>query len=373
MKQPNLNQVVKCLFALFIALASGFTPVNAQWNNQGPVNPSLIFNNNTANSRVGIGIQAPKQKLQVSNGNILLDYVSGNALTGNLFFGLPTFNPTSFPSGNPAIDPVSNNGMRLSFTNGTSKSGYLDVRTNSALTDGLIFRVDQNNGGTERMRICANGNIGIGTTAPSQKLYVQNGNLQVNNGTMMVSGSNSFGGPMMLFSDDPANYPSGRWGIEYVPNVGLNFWKPFTSGNNGANYHLLLMDNGMVGMGIDPADVCPNGPFPGGYRLYVKEGILTEKVKVANYCSSFWADYVFAPDYQLKPLAEVESFISEHQHLPGIPSAEEIEKDGLDIADMLSLQMAKIEELTLHTIALNKRLEKVEAENALLKQQLGQK
>ena len=77
---------------------------------------------------------------------------------------------------------------------------------------------------------------------------------------------------------------------------------------------------------------------------------------------------MFAPGYELKPLAEVESFIAENKHLPGIPSADEIEKEGLDLADMLSKQMAKIEELTLHTIALSKRLEKLEAENAALKQ-----
>ncbi|MFN0214092.1 MAG: hypothetical protein ACKVT2_07535, partial [Saprospiraceae bacterium] len=134
-------------------------------------------------------------------------------------------------------------------------------------------------------------------------------------------------------------------------------------------------DDGRIGMGVDPdpnpalCTSAPNGPFPSGYRLYVKDGILTEKIKIANYCSSQWADYVFAPDYKLKPLSEVEAFVKANKHLPNVPSAQDIEKDGLDVADMLARQMEKIEELMLHTIELNKRVEKLEAENAALKQQ----
>lgn len=340
---------------------------SAQWTPFNNANPTIIYNNNPGGSRVGIGTTTPSQKLQIMGGNLLLDYTNVNATTGNIFLGAPTYNPTG--------NPTTNNGMRLSYLNSTSRNGFIDVRTNSALTDGLLFRVDQNNGGTERLRICANGNVGIGTATitgatngpavPSQKLHVHNG-------AILVSGASGAGGAMVMFGDNNlAQHPAGRWGIEYVPNTGLNFWKPFTPGNNGANYHLLLKDDGKVGIGVDPAPCSGNGlaSFPAGYRLYVKEGILTEKVKVANYCSANWADYVFAPDYQLKPLAEVEAFVKANKHLPNVPSAQDIEKDGLDVADMLSKQMEKIEELMLHTIALNKRVEKLEAENAALQQQ----
>ena len=332
----------------FFAMAQN---VIAQWNLS--TNPVYLTN---PNARVGIGIPNPKQKLQITGGNLMLDYTNTNATTGNIFLGLPTYNPLNLPSGNAIADPTTNNGMRLAYYNGaTNRNGFIDVRTNSSLTDGLVFRVDNNNGGTERMRISANGNVGIGINAPSHKLHVQNGNLHVNNGTMMVSGSNSAGGAMVLFGDNNlAAHPYGRWGIEYVPNKGLNFWKPFTSGNNGANYHLFLQDDGKVGIGIDPADICPNGPLPGTYRLYVKEGIMTEKIKIANYCTNMWADYVFAPDYQLKPLAEVEAFVKANKHLPNVPSAQDIENDGLDVADMLSKQMEKIEELTLYMLQLKK-------------------
>jgi len=310
---------------------------------------------------IGTGNTTITQKLQLMGGNLLLDYASGTGGGSNLYLG--------------GVTNSSQNGMRMSFYNsptaGAFKNGYIDVHTNGGTpTDGLLFRLEDGVAGignTERMRIVAKtGNVGIGISDPLQKLHVASG--------IMISGLNPGGGPMLLFSDNVAASPAGRWGIEYVPNpnpnlAGMNFWVPW-SGNNVSpgNHYLFLNDKGKISMGINPADICPNGALPGNYRLYVKDGILTEKVKVANYCSNNWADYVFAPDYQLKPLAEVESFIAQNKHLPGIPSASEIEKEGLDLADMLSKQMAKIEELTLHTIALNKRLEKLEAENAALKQ-----
>lgn len=112
----------------------------------------------------------------------------------------------------------------------------------------------------------------------------------------------------------------------------------------------------------------PLTALPAGYKLYVDDGILTEKVKVALSGSQDWADYVFANDYQLKPLAEVETFIKENKHLPGVPSAEQLVKEGgIDVNQMFAKQMEKIEELTLYSIQLKKdnlellkRVEKLE-------------
>ncbi|WP_460954408.1 TMF family protein [Spirosoma litoris] len=95
---------------------------------------------------------------------------------------------------------------------------------------------------------------------------------------------------------------------------------------------------------------------PAGYRLYVADGVLTEKVKVAVKSSADWSDYVFAPGYKLKSLPEVEQYIQQHNHLPGIPSATEVVKQGIDVAKMDAKLLAKIEELTLYSIQLEKEL-----------------
>ena len=92
----------------------------------------------------------------------------------------------------------------------------------------------------------------------------------------------------------------------------------------------------------------------GNYKLFVEGGILTEKVKVALRSTANWADYVFDENYKLMPLSDVEKFITANKHLPGVDSASDLAKDGLDVAEMQAKQMEKIEELTLYAIQQDK-------------------
>ena len=73
---------------------------------------------------------------------------------------------------------------------------------------------------------------------------------------------------------------------------------------------------------------------PEGYSLYVEHGILAEKVKVAVHGTSNWMDHVSEDDYDLLSLSEVEKFIEDHGHLPGIPSADEVVEEGVDLLEM---------------------------------------
>lgn len=84
-----------------------------------------------------------------------------------------------------------------------------------------------------------------------------------------------------------------------------------------------------------------------------------------------WADYVFEDGYEIMPLSEVEEHIRTKKHLPGIPSAKEVEENGLSLGDMQAKMMAKIEELTLHMIEQNKKLERLESENLSLKEEIA--
>lgn len=118
-----------------------------------------------------------------------------------------------------------------------------------------------------------------------------------------------------------------------------------------------IMGSGNVGIGV---------AFP-SYKLDVNGTLRAKEIIV----ETGWADYVFGEDYVLTPLEEVESFISAHGHLPGIPSGKEVEENGLRLAEMQTLMMAKIEELTLHLIELNKKVEALERENRDLHTQLA--
>lgn len=90
-------------------------------------------------------------------------------------------------------------------------------------------------------------------------------------------------------------------------------------------------------------------------KLAVTGGILTSEVLVKEV--SEWYDYVFDDDYQLKPIAELETYINEKGHLPDMPSEKDVLNEGYALVEMDGLLLKKIEELTLYTIELHKLIE----------------
>jgi hypothetical protein len=111
----------------------------------------------------------------------------------------------------------------------------------------------------------------------------------------------------------------------------------------------------------------------GGYRLLVKGGMITEKIKVAVAGSADWADYVFEDSYKMLSLEQVEKFIKENKHLPNVPSTTEVLANGVDVAKTDAKLLEKIEELTLYMIEMNKELKALKNENIALKKQVGKK
>jgi len=101
------------------------------------------------------------------------------------------------------------------------------------------------------------------------------------------------------------------------------------------------------------------------------DGILyAAEIKVQLPVSGAFPDYVFDKEYKLMPLAELDKYITENKHLPNINTAAEVKENGLALGDMQVKQMEKIEELSLYIIAINKRLQEVEAKNTALQNQV---
>lgn len=103
---------------------------------------------------------------------------------------------------------------------------------------------------------------------------------------------------------------------------------------------------GNVGIGTDKTT---------GFKLSVAGKVRAEEIEVS--LSSGWADYVFAKDYKLTPLTEVEKYIEENNHLSDVPSAAEVEENGVNLGEMDAILLKKIEELTLYTIEQQKLIE----------------
>jgi hypothetical protein len=220
------------------------------------------------------------------------------------------------------------------------------ARMTSAHGDiGFFKGVDAGNGSynfVNQMVIKDNGNIGIGTVVPESKLQItaQDG--------LMINGYQ----PFATLRDDNANKSSR---IQSA-NGDMVFWKGVNSGLGSYNYtyQMAVKENGNVLIGT---------PEDHGYKLAVNGKIICTELKVQ--LKNAWPDYVFAHDYKLKPLEEVEQHIQLENHLPGIPAAAEMEKEGLEVGDMQKKMMEKIEELTLYLIEMNK-------ENKALKQRVEQ-
>lgn len=89
------------------------------------------------------------------------------------------------------------------------------------------------------------------------------------------------------------------------------------------------------------------------YLLDVNGTIRSKEVKIE---ATGWSDFVFANDYKLPQLKDVEAHIKEHKHLPDIPSEAEVVENGIHVGDMQAKLLQKIEELTLYVIEQDKKI-----------------
>lgn len=105
-----------------------------------------------------------------------------------------------------------------------------------------------------------------------------------------------------------------------------------------------------------------------GYKLAVNGEAIFTRVKVKPF--SGWPDYVFSKDYELPSLQEVEKYIEDNNHLPGIPSAVEVGKEGLDLGEMNKRLLQKVEELTLYIIEQQKTIDRMQAKDAVIESRL---
>ncbi|MFV8282621.1 LamG domain-containing protein [Christiangramia marina] len=93
------------------------------------------------------------------------------------------------------------------------------------------------------------------------------------------------------------------------------------------------------------------------YDLVVGGAMISESMVME--VEANWPDYVFSDEYILASLNDLNEYIFEHGHLPGLPTAEKVAKRGIDIAETERIILEKIEELTLHLIKINNQIERI--------------
>lgn len=304
------------------SMSGGSCSNTPQWTQIGSTDN--IYKCNPAGN-VGIGTTSPTAKLDIVSTTI------HNGIRANS----PTFLNSRFID----ISSTSSNNIR-----GTSDfyvgSQYGSIVFQPAATkkyvylDGDLFSI---------------GKVGIGNTNPAARLHIS-GTFEDKffidggvSGTSMVLKTGAFGGLNNVIRFRGGGNPSPDALV-----IGMF---------EHVDRSIVLRTGGNVGIGT----IAPT------HKLTVAGTIAACEVIVEN----TWCDYVFEPDYNLKSLDEVEKFIIENRHLPGIPAEKTVIDKGLNLGDMQKMQMEKIEELTLYMIELNKKVTQLEDENKLLKERIS--
>ena len=312
------------------------TLTNAQWTTSG----TNIFNANTGN--VGVGTNSPISKLTIQSDDLQLH------LTGST---------------------DGNKRLRLGY-NTVGNYGSIQALRYGSTFDNFNINPD-------------GGKVGIGTVNPQSRLHVHS---ELSGFSAISIGSPNSSGNINV----PMGASSGGYNIDFYtwrdiqpdqigariraerintfqPNnalvqaMDLSFSTSSGIGQSELAERMRISNNGNVGIGT----AIPNA------KLAVNGNIRAHEIKVET---ANWPDYVFARDYTLEPLEETEKHIKEKGHLPGIPSAEEVKANGVDLGEMNSKLLQKIEELTLHLIEKEKELNNqkqllLEQQKSLIKQQ----
>lgn len=289
-----------------------------------------------------IGFAAGRDGNTTAAGNSFFGYSAGMNNTGdnnsyfglnagrgllNSFYTLCLGRDAGYTGNNPSSGTVLTNviliGAKTSafgnLTNATAIGYQAAVSSNNALVLGAI---NGTNGAT------ASTNVGIGLTAPTAPLEIK------------ASAANTSGLKFtQLTSASTAAAANGKaLSVDASGNVVL------VTASTSSNYFATA-----VGVGVQPN---------ASYMLSVCGAIRAKDVSV----ETGWCDFVFDKNYKLRSLPNLKQYIADNHHLPEIPSAKEVEENGVQLASMTSKLLLKVEELTLYVIKQNEKIEKLEKE-----------
>ncbi len=345
-----------------------------------PGTNGIRFNNTTlfkapGDRNIAIGVNAGAN-ITTGFNNVLLGQDAGiniTVATGNSFFGIGAGTSATSASGNTFFGANTGyntttgirnvflgNGAGLLNTTGNENTAIgngANIGTGN-LTRATVIGAFATVGCSNCLVLGDPGvNVGIGLSTPQEKLHVSGGTIRINFADIPTASGTIYG----LYADENgrivknAASTTARMSSE---NLSAQDWGKYEN-------HLYNLNSGgiIIGAGIDR--------LPDSYKLFVSEGILTEKVKVAIKNSRDWADYVFDKGYNLMPLSDIETFIDKNKHLPEVPSAAQVVENGLNLAEMDAVLLKKVEELTLHMIELSKQVTTLSTENSILKQKVA--
>ena len=297
---------------------------------------SGIANNGTVGANTFLGALSG-QVSTTGYYNTFLGYATGlKNTTGfqNTYIGSSAGRGVNAGNNNTAVGNgagIERNGTTTSNCNGCTFLGLYANTTiaNTTLTNATAIGANAEVGANNAIVLGdANAKIGIGISIPTAKV-------EINNVTAGTSGLKF----TQLTSASAAGASSGKvLSVDATGNVVL---VPDATGSQ-SNYFATP-----VGVGVQPNT---------GFMLSVCGTVRAKEVTV----ETGWCDFVFDPNYKLRSLSTLKNYINANHHLPEIPSAQEVEKNGVPLAQMTSKLLLKVEELTLYIIKQNEKIEQLE-------------
>ena len=324
--------------SLFLTFSS---LVHAQWTTNGTVT--------TTTNAIGIGTTIPQsilhisgtgtsinQSSQVDSRSVLIQAITGGrgvATGAQIEFAIPANTDGSNIWGQARIVTVAGN------SNNNDATGKMILGTrrmfNKTGAGATWYYGDD-------ITIDGGGKVGIGTTTPNTSLDI--------NGAFCGGNTNLDGFNTGFLANSSKiligwNRTQGAGETDFIANQGQGTVGGFAfynhDNNNSEKQLMWLTGDGRLMVGLSTGNT-------GNNKLAVGGGIIAEAVTVKLQAN--WPDYVFKKNYQLPSLQEVKTYIDQNQHLPEIPSEQEIAKNGLNLGEMNKLLMKKVEELTLYLI-----------------------
>lgn len=252
--------------------------------------------------------------IDIEGKETLIDYSSGTNVCRTINTYLPTGKARVVFTSDGSVN-TSNNSLYWGFT--------------------ATYEVDNSLITTGDLKV--NGNISGNQSQGALRIQTSYGTLDL--GSMDANWAHIYTDRSKLITNKPLYTINGEFSSYYNTDMKLQTY--------GTTRLTILNNNGFVGIGTNTPD-----------HLLTVKGTIHAKEILVDYTGPL-ADYVFEPDYHLKSLREVETFIQKNKHLPEIPSAKEVKENGLSVAEMQNKLLQKIEELTLYVIEQQKEIDQL--------------